>query len=1231
MSTTSAHLRDGVWTARSLASARRRTHRRRLLGLLLVLVAASALLPDGGHAAWPPDERSGPVDYSDPKNWPSDTEWKTQWQSWSFAPSSYSKLDARTRRLGMGASYDRAWAKTTGDPRVVIAVLDSGAYWYERDLVNKWFLNQGELPPPADPCQKPENRGEGKRQYDANGDGVFNVQDYTSVSGHAQPEAATICDPRLRDGNSNGILDPQDLIAAFSDKKDDDRNGYVDDISGWDFFRNDNDANDDTRYGHGTGEAKDSSAEADNGRAEAGVCPRCRVMPLRVGDSFVADANDFALATVYAVDIGASVVQEALGTLDNTPLSQWAIDYAYDNHVAVIASAADENSYHHNFPGTNNHTIYVHAIRYNAEDLKDSTHAFAFDNCTNYGAQLLLSVPGESCSSEATGRSSGMAGLLYSAALAADLPAPARLHPPTTSDSAPAGDGGPAGQRVRRLTAEEVRQIMLGTVDNIYDPSEDNNPAAYPTGPGFVRRFGYGRVNARSAVDHILSGAIPAEVEIEKPEWFQVFGERDGSVPIEGRIAIRHGQPEGDSFDFEVAWAPGVDPREDRYTRLGRGEGMTRSLEGKLADLPVAQLKIQNPVLDRDDPAWQPDDIAHVYTVTVRVRVWQRSADPKRNGLLSEARRAVHIRTDPDLLPGFPKRLGASGESSPKTADLDGDGKREIIVADSGGLIHAIRADGSELPGWPVSMPTLPGLASTPEGHTGAPGWAKPTAANRPRPGTGSAVLATVAIGDVSGDGKLDVIAASYDGFVIALGPDGKLLPGFPVEVDRVAAAIAVDRRHVIDDGFFASPVLADLDRDGRLDIIAAAFDSQVYVWKGDGSRLPGWPVLLWDAERPDDERGEEPRQRQRIMATPTVGDLNGDGIPDIVVGTNEQYSDSGRLYAIDGRGTKAAKTLLPGWPVSTFSRYVLPVVGSGLPNAAAMADIDRDGKPEIFVNGIGGNLEILRSDGSSYPVKLLPGQQGFGPGSDTHEFAALGFIANPALGDLDGDGRPEAILPNTGANTALSMLKGYERLDYEMLLSAWDVKTGKQLSGFPRVMEDYVFFMNPIVVDIDGDGQREAIAGSAGYFVHAWNAEGKEAKGFPKFAGGWVATTPTVGDLDGDGRLELVASTRNGWLFAWHTRGLSRGRMDWDGFHHDNRNTGNYAESLGQGGDEFDPPEPLKNPNTGCSCSIGRAGVRGRSGQAGSGATASSEPAATLFALLVLGFYMRQRRRLLS
>src|SRR2546427_479197 len=66
------------------------------------------------------------------------------------------------KRLGTGDHVDRAWAAVAtidakgavrvGDRRVMISVLDSGIEWEHRDLVNKWFLNAAELPPPDSGC-----------------------------------------------------------------------------------------------------------------------------------------------------------------------------------------------------------------------------------------------------------------------------------------------------------------------------------------------------------------------------------------------------------------------------------------------------------------------------------------------------------------------------------------------------------------------------------------------------------------------------------------------------------------------------------------------------------------------------------------------------------------------------------------------------------------------------------------------------------------------------------------------------------------------------------------------------------------------------------------------------------------------------------------------------------------------------------------------------------------------
>jgi subtilisin family serine protease len=340
-------------------------------------VVASALLAAGvvmlsiqthdARAGWPPLETD---DFKDPANWPNDGDYKGRWNYWSFLPTQdpnappYTSADKMLGASGM--SLDKAWALTIGRADVKIAVLDSGIKWDTDDLVNKCALNAGELVThkPLD-AQSQACGGIGPLAgYDCNGDGVFNVADYRDDPRFTGPVAGEKCligmDPKMPsmndrlkgDLNRNCILDPGDLILMFSDKNDDDGNGYTDDIAGWDFFKNDNDPYDDTRYGHGTGEAKDSAAEGNNGIDTIGTCPKCTFIPLRVGESFVTDVNEFAKAVVYAVDNKAQVVQEALGTVDNTAFSRAAIDYAYANGVVIDASMADENSRHHNAPAT---------------------------------------------------------------------------------------------------------------------------------------------------------------------------------------------------------------------------------------------------------------------------------------------------------------------------------------------------------------------------------------------------------------------------------------------------------------------------------------------------------------------------------------------------------------------------------------------------------------------------------------------------------------------------------------------------------------------------------------------------------------------------------------------------------------------------------------------------------------------------------------------------------------
>ncbi|MDX2166110.1 MAG: S8 family serine peptidase, partial [Deltaproteobacteria bacterium] len=586
-----------------------------------------------------------------------------------------------------GASIDRAWQTSTGRPDVRIAVLDSGIRWAERlvDLVNKFYLNRAELPVPED-SENPQD------PYDRNGDGVFNVADYLADGIHA-------ADSRVSDQNGNGLIDPEDLIFLFSDGVDDDANGYTDDISGWDFFEDDNDALDEVRYGHGTGESHDSGAEANNGAGFPGTCPNCLLIEVRVGDSFVTEVNHFAQGVAFAVDSGASVIQEALGTLNQSAFGQQAVDYAYANGVVVIASAADEESQHHNYPATYNHTVQVNSVTKfgDVAGIKQTPPSYLYLNgCTNYGAHIALSVPSSSCSSEATGRSAGVAGLIVSTALnAVDR---GMLTPYPRDDGTPAPFA---------LSAEEVKQLLILTADDInFDARDDVTPplpqnyatvipvpgisgsVRFPSIAGFDQYFGYGRLNADQAVLRVASGQIPPEVSIVEPAWFATIDpERTPSLPIRGRVAANRAE----SFRYVLEAAPGVQPKESEFVEVESGEQLTAAIS-ELGTVDLTALAALLPhgytgPPTNDDGTPDPDR----FTVTIRVRAMDDA------GNVGEDRRAIALHHDPDLLPAFPHALGGDGASAPVTADLDNDGIEEIILGDSNGFVHAFRADASEL------------------------------------------------------------------------------------------------------------------------------------------------------------------------------------------------------------------------------------------------------------------------------------------------------------------------------------------------------------------------------------------------------------------------------------------------------------------------------------------------------------------------------------------------------
>jgi subtilisin family serine protease len=164
---------------------------------------------------------------------------------------------------------------------------------------------------------------------------------------------------------------------------DDDENGYIDDIYGYDFVNDDNDPLDDN--GHGTHCSGTIAAEGDNGLDIAGVCWDARIMALKfLGASGGGNDADAAEAFYYAVENGADVISNSWGGYFGSQILEEAINYAYSGGVVVAASAGNTYSNVPTYPAS-----YDHVIAVAATDSDDERAVFS-----TYGDWVEIAAPG---------------------------------------------------------------------------------------------------------------------------------------------------------------------------------------------------------------------------------------------------------------------------------------------------------------------------------------------------------------------------------------------------------------------------------------------------------------------------------------------------------------------------------------------------------------------------------------------------------------------------------------------------------------------------------------------------------------------------------------------------------------------------------------------------------------------------------------------------------------------
>jgi len=164
---------------------------------------------------------------------------------------------------------------------------------------------------------------------------------------------------------------------------DDDLNGYIDDICGWDFANGDGDPDD--INGHGTACAGIIAAAGNNGMGVSGVAPLCSIMPLRTS----LESAQIALAINYAIGEEADIISMSFGGYGQSRSYEDELRDAYAAGIVLVASAGNDGRSDRRLPSAMDEVISVAATDYNNE------HAIWNDTqLSNFGHTVDVAAPG---------------------------------------------------------------------------------------------------------------------------------------------------------------------------------------------------------------------------------------------------------------------------------------------------------------------------------------------------------------------------------------------------------------------------------------------------------------------------------------------------------------------------------------------------------------------------------------------------------------------------------------------------------------------------------------------------------------------------------------------------------------------------------------------------------------------------------------------------------------------
>ena len=357
---------------------------------------------------------------------------------------------------------------------------------------------------------------------------------------------------------------------------------------------------------------------------------------------------------------------------------------------------------------------------------------------------------------------------------------------------------------------------------------------------------------------------------------------------------------------------------------------------------------------------------------------------------------------------------------------------------------------------------------------------------------------ANVVVGDMNGDGRLDLVTADYGNNT---GNTASVLLN-----TSTGTTVSFATRQAFTTGVAPyGTALGDVDGDGRLDIVVGNYDS------GNGTTVS---VLRNTTTAGTTTLSFAPKADYTVGTAPSgvaLSDVDGDGRLDLLVANQSSNTISVLLNT----------SLMPG--IVSFAPKVDYTVGTA-PGNVVGADINGDGKLDLVsVNSGTGTVSVLRNTG------LTPGVLSFATKTDLT--VGSGAI-NLAVNDLDGDGRFDIVTANNGATgngTTVSILRNTTPVGATTLsfatAAAYSVGTGPY---------------SVALGDINGDGKLDVVAanygasGTSGTGATVSVLRSTSTSGTLSFATkadysvGNGVNDVKLGDIDGDGDLDIITANQD-------------------------------------------------------------------------------------------------------